>query len=53
MLCVTGFICGLTAYMAAGSGVCKRLGVRVARTIGRVEEVGLGGLGEGQWGGGN
>lgn len=48
MLGVTGFICGLAAYMTVGSGVCKRLGVRVAWTIGReggVEEIGLGGLG--------
>lgn len=48
MLGFTGFICGLTAYMAMGSGVCKRLGVRVAWAIGReggVEEIGLGGLG--------
>lgn len=42
--------------MAEGSGVSKGLRVTVAPAIGRegsVEEVGLGGLGEGQWGGGN
>lgn len=42
--------------MAVGSGICKGLGVTVAWAIGRegsVEEVGLGGLGEGQWWGGN
>lgn len=42
--------------MAVGSGICKGQGVTVAWAIGRegsVEEVGLGGLGEGQWGGGN
>ncbi len=42
--------------MAVGSGICKGLGVTVAWAIGRegrVEEVGLGGLGEGQRGGGN
>lgn len=42
--------------MAVGSGICKGLGVTVAWVIGRegsVQEVGLGGLGEGQWWGGN
>lgn len=42
--------------MAVGSGICKGLGVTIAWAIGRedsVEEVGLGGLGEGEWRGGN
>lgn len=42
--------------MTVGSRICKGLGVTVAWAIGRkgsVEEIGLGGLGEGQWGGGN
>ena len=44
--------------MAVGSGICKGLGVTVAWAVGigregGVEEVGLGGLGEGQWGRGN
>lgn len=55
-LCATGSLCGLPAYMAVGSGICKGLGVTEAWAIGRegsVKEVGLGGVGEGQWGGGN
>lgn len=39
--------------MAVGPGICKGLGVKVAWAIGRegrVEEVGLGRLGEGEWG---
>lgn len=42
--------------MPVGSGICKGLGVTVAWAKGgegSVEEVGLGGLGEGQRGGGN
>lgn len=42
--------------MALGSGICKGLGVTEAWAKGRegsVKEVGLGGPGEGQWGGGN
>ena len=51
-LCVPG----LPAYVAVRSGVCKGLGVTEAGAVGRwgsVEEVGLRGVGEGQWGGGN
>lgn len=42
--------------MPVGSGICKGLGVTVAWAKGgegSVEEVGLGGVGEGQRGGGN
>lgn len=42
--------------MAVGSGIGKGLGVTVARTKGRegrVQEIGSGGLGEGQGRGGN
>ena len=42
--------------MPVGSGICKGLGVTVAWAKGgegSVEEVGLGGLGKGQRGGGN
>lgn len=52
-LCAAVFVCRLPAYVAVGPGICNGLGVTVASTIGRegiVEEVGLGGLGEGQWG---
>lgn len=49
-------VCGLPTHMGVGSGICKGLGAMVAWGKGRegsVEEVGLGGLGEGHWGGGN
>lgn len=55
-LCVAVFVCGLSAHMAVGPGNFEGMGVTVAWAIGRegsVEEVGLGGLGKGQWGGGN
>lgn len=51
--CVSVCVCGPLAYMTAGPGICKRVGVTVAWAKGRdsgVEEVGLGGLGEGERG---
>lgn len=48
-----GFVCGLLAYVAAGSGICKGLVVTEAwakAREGSVEEVGLGGSGKGEWG---
>lgn len=46
-------VCGLSAYVTAGPGICKGVGITVAWAKGRdssVEEVGLGGLGEGERG---
>lgn len=52
-LCAAVFVCRLPAYVAVGPRICNGVGITVASSVGRegiVEKVGLGGLGEGQWG---
>lgn len=55
-LYVAAFVFGLSTHMVEGPGNWEGMGVTVAWAIGRegsMEKVRLGGLGKGQWRGGN